>query len=157
MVGGAAETEVAAVSMPGGVPISRWLACWWQPWGAVMVLSAAARKDGYPDKRGTAGRFNGANAHPRAHLYNLDQLAAAPRGNPQQRIARHSTLPDTDTSVECLSCGGRYRNLGSHLARTHGLTADEYRAEHRLPRGTALMATSTASGAARRRPGARRR
>ncbi len=44
--------------------------------------------------------------------------------------------------VECLYCGDRMRSLGPHLARIHGVTAAEYRADHRLPAGYPLMAAS---------------
>jgi G:T-mismatch repair DNA endonuclease (very short patch repair protein) len=34
----------------------------------------------------------------------------------------------TDDKVQCLICGGAWGSLSSHLSRTHGTTADEYRA-----------------------------
>lgn len=78
---------------------------------------------------------------PRPHLYTLDTLRAAmPTG--ATRTGRAATLDGAAESIECLYCGRRYRNLGPHLARTHGTTAAEYRAEHRLPATAALMAGS---------------
>ncbi|MEV7599849.1 MucR family transcriptional regulator [Kitasatospora sp. NPDC089797] len=50
---------------------------------------------------------------------------------------------DPDGLVTCLSCGRRFRSLGPHLYRIHQITAADYRAEHQLPAGTALMATAT--------------
>ena len=35
--------------------------------------------------------------------------------------------------VQCLECGKWFRAIGSHLVRTHGMTAREYRAAHDLP------------------------
>lgn len=48
---------------------------------------------------------------------------------------------DPDGLITCLYCDRRFRSLGPHLARIHQVTAVEYRAEHRLPATTALMAT----------------
>lgn len=76
------------------------------------------------------------------HRYDLDELRAA-AGSSGGRVGRRSSLPDSDHAVECLSCGWRGRSLGPHLARAHQMTAAEYRAEHGLPRGAALMAGAT--------------
>lgn len=56
-----------------------------------------------------------------------------------RRRRRHAGDPDL---VECLYCGDRMRSLGPHLHRAHGVTAAEYRAEHRLPASYPLMAPS---------------
>ncbi|MGK4909675.1 MucR family transcriptional regulator [Streptomyces albus] len=75
----------------------------------------------------------------RALLWELDALRAVTRegGVRSKRVAG----ADADGLITCLSCGRQFRSLGPHLARTHHMTAAEYRAEHRLPASTALMAT----------------
>ncbi|MFF4699898.1 MucR family transcriptional regulator [Streptomyces chattanoogensis] len=80
--------------------------------------------------------------HPRALLYDLDALRAA-IGCDAPGALRGPDGADADGLVTCLSCGRRYRSLGPHLARVHQITAADYRAEHRLPATTALMARST--------------
>lgn len=77
----------------------------------------------------------------RALLYDLDDLRAAATGGRGDVRSRRRAGADADGLVTCLSCGKRYRSLGPHLARAHHTTAAEYRAEHRLPATTALMAT----------------
>lgn len=75
----------------------------------------------------------------RALLWGLDALrAAACHGGAG---SRRPSGADADGLVTCLSCGRRFRSLGPHLGRAHQVTAAEYRAEHRLPATTALMAT----------------
>lgn len=80
-----------------------------------------------------------------AHRYSLAQLREAAGRSPDaaESVGRQVTLPDTATAMQCLSCGRWLRSLGPHLVRAHGLTAEEYRAEHGLPRGAALMAATT--------------
>lgn len=51
-------------------------------------------------------------------------------------------LPERGDRVQCLHCGRWFRSLGPHL-RFAGITAADYRAEHRLPSSTALMASGT--------------
>lgn len=48
--------------------------------------------------------------------------------------------PEEDGLLACLECGLWYRGLGGHVARAHGIRADEYRARHELPRNRGLWA-----------------
>lgn len=80
--------------------------------------------------------------YPRALLYDLDALRAAATGGAPDKL-RGPDGADPDGLVTCLDCGRRFRSLGPHLARAHQTTASEYRAEHRLPATTALMARDT--------------
>ncbi len=41
--------------------------------------------------------------------------------------------------VVCLICERRFRSLGRHLAKTHGVTAAEYRSEYQLRASLPLM------------------
>jgi hypothetical protein len=79
----------------------------------------------------------------RALLYDLAELRAAASTSSGDVRARRPSGADADGLVPCLSCGRRFRSLGPHLARAHRMTAAEYRAEHRLPATTALMAIGT--------------
>ncbi|WP_323185932.1 MucR family transcriptional regulator [Streptomyces sp. NBC_00378] len=63
--------------------------------------------------------------------------------------SRRPSGADPDGLVTCLSCGHRFRSLGPHLAHAHQTTATDYRAEHRLPATTALMATDVRATLAR--------
>ncbi|MCO8308788.1 MucR family transcriptional regulator [Streptomyces sp. RKCA744] len=72
-------------------------------------------------------------------MWDLQALHAVARQGEVR--SRRPAGADADGLITCLSCGHRYRSLGPHLARTHRMTAAEYRAEHRLPATTALMAT----------------
>lgn len=53
---------------------------------------------------------------------------------------RYGVLDVDGGRVLCHECGGWYRSVGSHVARSHGLTAREYKIRHGLPLGTALVA-----------------
>ncbi len=78
----------------------------------------------------------------RALLWDLGELQAAAR----KGTGLGSRRPDgagPDGLVTCLECGRRFRSLGPHLARAHGITAAAYREQHHLPASTALMATAT--------------
>ncbi|GAA1553566.1 MucR family transcriptional regulator [Streptomyces globosus] len=90
------------------------------------------QRDRWPDP--VACRVKG-----RALLYELEALEAVARSGGVR--SRRPAGADADGLVTCLSCGRRFRSLGPHLARAHHMTAAEYRAEHRLPATTALMAT----------------
>lgn len=46
---------------------------------------------------------------------------------------------DDGDKAECHCCGRWYRHLGNHVARTHGLTADEYRSIFGLRQSTGLI------------------
>ncbi|MFE3657295.1 MucR family transcriptional regulator [Streptomyces sp. NPDC059165] len=77
----------------------------------------------------------------RALLWDLDALrGVAPSSDVR---SRRPAGADSDGLMTCLSCGRRFRSLGPHLRRAHSMTAAEYRAEHRLPASSALMATGT--------------
>lgn len=41
--------------------------------------------------------------------------------------------------IQCHICGELFESLGSHLNRTHGTTAKEYREKYQVARGTALI------------------
>ena len=90
----------------------------------------------------------------RALLYGLEELRAVAHGGSRDVRSRRRAGADADGLVTCLSCGHRYRSLGPHLARAHHMTAAEYRAEHRLPATTALMATDVRSALSRARTSA---
>lgn len=90
----------------------------------------------------------------RALLYDLEELRAAAHGGSGDVRSRRRAGADADGLVTCLSCGDRYRSLGPHLARAHHMTAAEYRAEHRLPATTALMATDVRAALSRARTSA---
>lgn len=47
--------------------------------------------------------------------------------------------------VVCLICERRFRSLGPHLAKTHGVTAAEYRSEHQLRASLPLTGDQTRS------------
>ncbi|WP_331731394.1 MucR family transcriptional regulator [Streptomyces sp. NBC_00073] len=79
----------------------------------------------------------------RALLWDLGELLAV--GRPEGVRSRRVSGSDPDGLVTCLSCGRRFRSLGPHLARAHQTTAADYRAEHRLPATTTLMADQTRS------------
>ncbi|MGW0984260.1 MucR family transcriptional regulator [Streptomyces xiamenensis] len=87
----------------------------------------------------------------RALLWELDALRAVVQPAAKSRSRRPAGDGD-DGLVACLICGRRLRSLGPHLARVHGMTAEDYRAEHRLPASTALMGSAVrgALSAARR-------
>ncbi|MGA5823553.1 MucR family transcriptional regulator [Kitasatospora sp. NPDC094028] len=76
----------------------------------------------------------------RALLWELDALLAVARPAAEVR-SRRPDGADVDGLVTCLVCGRRFRSLAPHLARTHEMSAAEYRAEHALPASAALMAT----------------
>jgi hypothetical protein len=46
----------------------------------------------------------------------------------------------TEDTVKCQLCGRKFRALGSHLHRTHGMSGAEYRAEFDLPASYPLAA-----------------
>lgn len=47
--------------------------------------------------------------------------------------------PEQNNRVQCLDCGRWYRALGNHLRLTHGVSVDEYQAEHQLPASRGLV------------------
>ncbi|MBW1600915.1 MucR family transcriptional regulator [Streptomyces sp. JJ66] len=77
----------------------------------------------------------------RALLYELEALRKVTASQGAGLRSRRPDGADADGLITCLSCGRRFRSLGPHLARVHQVTAAEYRAEHRLPATTALMAS----------------
>lgn len=74
----------------------------------------------------------------RALLWELEALRAVARSGGSVRSRRPAGDGD-DGLVACLICDRPFRSLGPHLARAHEMTAEEYRAEHRLPAGAVLM------------------
>jgi len=61
------------------------------------------------------------------------------------RPASHADLAAyaTGDQMECLECGRPWLVLGIHVARSHGMTPDEYRRRHGLPDGYRLVADDT--------------
>ncbi|WP_372411984.1 MucR family transcriptional regulator [Streptomyces luteireticuli] len=92
--------------------------------------------------------------HPRALLYDLEALRAAVGTRTADVRGKRPDGADPDGLVTCLSCGRRFRSLGPHLGRVHGMSAADYRAEHRLPAASALMARSTRQALSAARTGA---
>lgn len=66
-----------------------------------------------------------------------------------------TSLDDDGETVRCAECDRRFRALVTHLARTHGMSADEYREAHGLARTVPLV--SAASREVRVAIGRRRR
>lgn len=60
----------------------------------------------------------------------------------QDGHGRYAQLDEDADGLLCHECGGRYRSLGAHANRSHGMTADEYRAEHGIPRRISLVSAS---------------
>ena len=52
---------------------------------------------------------------------------------------RYGVIDGDDECILCHECGSYYKSLGSHITRAHGMTADEYRAEHGIPQKIALI------------------
>jgi hypothetical protein len=48
-----------------------------------------------------------------------------------------------DGLVECLLCGKQCQSLGHHLRWNHALSADQYRDQHGIRRGTSLASPAT--------------
>jgi hypothetical protein len=46
-------------------------------------------------------------------------------------------------TVECLLCGKAYVNLGTHIGRSHGIRAHDYKRAFNIPRKFALMGCAT--------------
>lgn len=55
---------------------------------------------------------------------------------------RYGQLDEDSDGLLCHECGGRYRSLGAHAYGSHGMTADEYRAAHGIPRRISLVTTA---------------
>ena len=53
---------------------------------------------------------------------------------------RYGVLDTDGRRLMCHECGGWYRSVGSHVTRSHGMTARDYKIRHGLPLGTALVA-----------------
>lgn len=54
----------------------------------------------------------------------------------------YGILDDDGTSVLCHECGHRYRSLGAHVSRAHGMSAAEYKKAHGLSRSRSLATTA---------------
>ena len=78
-------------------------------------------------------------------VYDLHAMieAAGHTGARSTRIGDGATISDDDGLLTCLECGRRFRGLGSHLRRAHGLTGAEYREAHGLPVTAALSGDGT--------------
>lgn len=57
--------------------------------------------------------------------------------------SRPGHLSDDGERVQCHECGRWYRSLQTHIARIHGIDADQYRAMHGLPRTQPLASMGT--------------
>ncbi|MGY3676681.1 hypothetical protein ACVWXU_000304 [Streptomyces sp. TE33382] len=88
----------------------------------------------------------------RALLWDLDALRGVAHAGKVR--SRRPDGADPDGLVTCLTCGRRFRSLGPHLTRAHRTTAAEYRAEHQLPAGAALMAGEVRAALSRARTAA---
>jgi hypothetical protein len=66
--------------------------------------------------------------------------ASAPPATAEIRRGGVATISQDDGLLTCLECGDqrRWRSLGRHLQARHDMTADQYRAAHRLPASAAL-------------------
>lgn len=52
---------------------------------------------------------------------------------------KYGHLDEYSDGLLCHECGKRYRSLAAHVYRSHGLTADQYRAEHGIPQRVTLI------------------
>lgn len=52
---------------------------------------------------------------------------------------RYGYIDGDHTRLLCHECGEYFQSLGSHAAIAHGMTADEYREEHSIPRHIPLV------------------
>ncbi|WP_075817066.1 MucR family transcriptional regulator [Serinicoccus sp. CNJ-927] len=63
----------------------------------------------------------------------------------------HFGIVDSDPEgVLCHECGRRFAHLGLHAWRGHGITADQYREQHGLPRKGLVADTTARSGRGQR-------
>lgn len=76
--------------------------------------------------------------HYKRHRAGRD-LAEPEVGSPSGH-GRYGVLDTDGGRVLCHECGGWYRSVGSHVARSHGMAAREYKIRHGLPLSTALVA-----------------
>lgn len=53
---------------------------------------------------------------------------------------RYGHLEEHADGLLCHECGKRYRSLAAHAYGSHGMTADQYRAEHGIPQRVTLIA-----------------
>lgn len=80
----------------------------------------------------------------RTPTYDLDKMRRAAGGSvSDDPLRKASSLSDADGIITCLDCGKRFRALGVHLVRTHGITAAEYRISHHLPATGSTVADVT--------------
>ena len=68
----------------------------------------------------------------------------------QSGFGLYGVLDVDETSVLCHECGERFASVGAHLARSHEMTAAEYRAVHGIPRTVPLISRSMSTGASER-------
>lgn len=69
-----------------------------------------------------------------------------PRVGSPSGHGRYGILDTDGGRVLCHECGGWYRSVGSHVARTHDMTAREYKIRHGLPLRSQLMAPDIVDG-----------
>ncbi len=62
----------------------------------------------------------------------------------------YGELDDDGTTVGCHECDLRFKALARHLQYTHGMTPEQYRQAHGLPRGLALQPAALVQAAADR-------
>lgn len=65
---------------------------------------------------------------------------SALKSKPKQWVPRLGG--DIAMKITCLICGKSFDFLPPHLSRTHGVSANEYRAEHQIPAGQPLCSES---------------
>ena len=70
-----------------------------------------------------------------------EPAVGAPSGH-----GRYGLLDVDGDLVLCHECGGWYRSVGSHAARSHGMTARDYKITHGLPLRSPLMAPDLVDG-----------
>lgn len=63
---------------------------------------------------------------------------------------RYGVLDEEAGRVLCHECGRRLNALGTHLHKIHGMTADEYRDAHGLPRTLPLTAARVSEAISKR-------
>lgn len=61
----------------------------------------------------------------------------------QDGHGRFGVLDENDDGLLCHECGRRFTHLSLHAWRGHGITAEEYRCSHSLPRSRGLITSPT--------------
>ena len=68
-------------------------------------------------------------------------LRITPEVGSPDGYGHYGILDETSEGMLCHECGGRYQSLGSHVYRTHGIRAVDYKDTHGIPRGIPLITT----------------